>query len=430
MFLTDALRWYFQSCEGKLYHPETDASVMDAEDKKDTTDKEDVVEEDKEDKEDKEDTTDEDDLEITDENEEEDTEEDTKDNEDEETQDEDEEVDETDETEIVTEAKQIKAKYPEFFKEFPDVKNALFRAQAYSGLFGTIKDAEAAKARSESLGAIEQDLLVDANPDKLLDVIEQNNKEAFEKIALKVLPYLQEKNKELYFEVAALPIKQLLRGAFNKGGRNDKGELTNLGKAALLVHQYFFDNTDLNEKVKAEGVREKTETKAEKEYREKIEALNAREAKNFGDSVDNSYVKRMDNFIREGLDKDERLSAYSKNILVREILTEIKNQLQNDARYMSTLESLHKQARNSNFSNDFKSRIVSTALARAKSLVPEIRKKLVAEMLGTKKKTTSNNKDISSDRKVENKSKQHRQESRDNSKPDKSKSDLDILREA
>lgn len=428
------LNWFYQSPEGKLYSDDTEAMSDDNTTEQETETEESTEEttddtesdKDKDEDADKEEETEEekDDLEIKDEDKEIDSEE------------EDDEIEEKESEELSVRVKDVKAKYPDFFKEFPDVKNAIFRAQAFTEVFPSPKEAQEAQQRSESLAEIERDLLGDGDPDKLLGIIHKHDKSKLESITFRTLAFLQDQDKEAYLEVAAIPIKQLLRGAFNRGGRDEQGNLTNLGKAALVLHNWYFNNDELNEKVKGEGAQQKVESKEEKEYRSKIDALNAKQLNEFNNSVDNSYVKRMDNHIREGLDKDDRLTPMMKNLLVKEILGEIKSQLSKDPRYMGTLKSLYNQAAKSEYANDFKSRIVSTALARAKSLVPEMRKKYVAEMLNTKTKTNTNTNTNTKDAKEESKGEKKKpitfsaSKRSQSGKPDKSKSDLDILREA
>src|SRR6266568_1913196 len=125
------------------------------------------------------------------------------------------------ELDLVTRASDIKKAYPDFFKKFPDVRAAIYRDVQFSQFFATPQDAQVAAERADVLGRIEQDIIQDGNPDKLLKVVADTNKESFEKLALRLLPYLQKEHKEVYYEAAAVPIKQLLRAAFREGNGKD-----------------------------------------------------------------------------------------------------------------------------------------------------------------------------------------------------------------
>jgi hypothetical protein len=108
---------------------------------------------------------------------------------------------------------------------------------------------------------------------------------------------------------------------------------------------------------------------------------------------------------------------------------EVKRQLMRDSRFTNTLRSLGQQARKAGFTNDFKTRIISTALVRAKSLVPEVRKKIVSEALkreANRRPSSQNNEQ----RRSLNTNNKERRTSSSERKPANNKpvSDLDILR--
>lgn len=353
-----------------------------------------------------------------DEDEEEDDEEE-KDNEEEESE---EEVDETDTIHVGD----IKKVYPDFFKKFPEVKAALFRDQEYSQFFGSPKDASVAVERANALGEIEKELLVGGDPTHLLSTVKKENPESYTKVIFSILPYLQENDKDTYMEVAAVPIKQLLRSIFRKEGKD-----SNLGKAAQYVHQYFFDNLNFDDKVKAEDKLESKKSSKEVEYEERLKKINERETNNFSSAVNSSYVTRMTKEFRTGIENDDRLSEWAKTKLIEDGLVSIRKELEADPRYQRQLNTLWAQAKAAGYSNDFKSKIVFAALARAKSLVPAVRSKLIAEATGKSKKNKIKDKGEKSDKNVTQFSKDRSTTKERSTKEQGSKktlTDLDILR--
>lgn len=343
-------------------------------------------------------------------------------------QEEDEEGDEEepDETEKrLTSYTDVKKEFPDLFKKFPDLKAALFRDEKYNEIFGSVKDAQSAAERANTLTAIEHDLFEDGDPVKLLTMVKKNNPESYEKIITATFNELRANDKDLYLEVAAVPIKQVLRSAYREA--QEKGD-KNLLNSALWIHKFFFNDSKLEDKVKMEdGIKPKEKTKEQTEYEKRIKEIDEREYNGFKGAVDESYINQMSKEIRSGLGNDERISPFMQNVLVREILTEIYNQLQKDDSYQGKLNSLWKQAASAKFSSDFKSRIISTALARAKSLVPEVRKRLVKEALSGKQKQNTN-KDNNTERRNNNPRTEPRREARNTSTPGKKLTDLDILK--
>jgi hypothetical protein len=355
-----------------------------------------------------------------DENDEDNEEEDDKEKEDDEEEDDDEK-----ETSLrVTSYTDIKKKYPEFFKQFPDVRNSLFRESRYTEILGSVEDAEAAAQKANVLDKLQEDLIGNGDPVELLKTIKKESPESYEKTVAGVFSYLQEHDKQLYIEVAAVPIKQLLRAAWKEG----KGKDTDLGRAAAYIHQYFFNDTDIDKAVKGETKASKEQSPREKELEERLRKVEESKYTEFQSSVDNSYINSMSKVIMEGLDKDDRLNTYTKNKLVEDVLRDIKSQLDKDPRYQASQSALWKQARANGFANDFKSRITNAALARAKSLVPTTRQKLVSEIFKKAKVNTKANNN-SEDKKPQS---QHREPRRDSNRktnePAKPRTDLDILR--
>lgn len=404
-----------------LFHPDADLSALqdvgDIEDVEDTDNKEEEKEEEKE-----EDVTEEENKE-----EKEDKEEDDEEKKEDESKEEESVEEDDEELKLTTTVTDVKKYDPEFFKKFPDVKAAMFREQRYLETVGTLEQAVLASRKAETLDNIETDLLQKGDPTTLLDTLHEN-KEAFSKVVNKILPYLAEKDKDLYLEISAVPIKQLLRAAWKEGN----GNATNLGKAAAYIHHFFFNgDTNIEAPLKNERIGKEEKSESEKRLEERLAQIEQREYTSFKSSVDNSYISKMTNEIRSTLDKDERLSDYTRSKLVEDILVDIREQLAQDERYLKQMNGLWLQAKKSGYTSDLKSRLISTALARAKSLVPEVRKRLIAKALGraAKKETTDKDKTNTNGATSRKFSQRDTKSFGKREEPTKPKSDLDILRE-
>lgn len=406
-------------------------------------DDDDILNED-DDKKDKDDV--EDDDKVVPDGDKEDEDDDDKEKEDEEDEDDDkkkeDDEEETDEekaeTDRITHASDLKKAYPDIFKKFPDVRAALYRDSRYSEIFADPAEAEVAAQHAASFRGIENELAVQGDPTELLKTLKKNVPEAYEKVVVNTFLYAQENDKEGYIKLAALPIKQLLRRAF-KEGKGADGKPGDLGKAALWIHNYFFQNYDLDEKVELEDkltTKREGKSKREQELEEKLARIDQREYNDFKGSVDNSYVDSMTKFIRPTLDKDTRLTDWTKSKVIEEILVDINQQLSKDTRHTKSMESLWKQAQAQGFTSEFKPRIVNAALARAKSLVATVRAKKVSEALGKKSKDKDKDDNVtrfkSRDKDDRRDKSSHRDERRSNRDKgsDKKLSDLDILRGA
>lgn len=318
----------------------------------------------------------------------------------------------------------IKKQYPDFAKKFPDVKAALFRDQQYSSLFATPKEAEDVIGKADTLDKLGEDLIGQGDPTALLDTIGKQSPENLKKMALNILPYFQEKDKTFYYELAAVPIKQLLRSAFKSGGKD-----TDLGRAALHLHKYFFNDLDIDKTVKGEVKDSKEVDPKVKALEDRLNQINQREEKAFLDSIDTSYDSKMTKSIREGLDKDERLTEWAKTQITSEVMKEIHKLLSSDKNHTNQMTSLFKQAKTAGFTNDFKTRLINTVLVRAKALVPNVRAKMVSQALNLKKKKDDTTKE---DNKKHTPVTQFKKRDKTNTSsrntPPKFRTDIDVLR--
>lgn len=393
---------------------------------------EDVVNDDKnDDKEDKDDKSEEEDVvpdpdDDDDANPDEVVEDDDAENEDKNDDDKKEDVEDEDKDEDqLPSVKDIKKDYPDFFKKHPEVKTAIFRDQRFSEIIGSPEEAEAAVERSNTLGAVEHDLFVDNNPGKLLTTLKKSNEEGYQKTLFNILSHLQENDKDMYYELSTLPIKQLLRNAWREG----QGDKTNLGKAAAWIHEFMFGkDSKFEDRVSAESKKSDSKSEKEKEYEKRLKEIDDREYTNFKGAIDQSYVSKMDRYLRETLDKDERLTEFTRKHIVNETLAEIVKQLEQDTRHQTTMGSLWRNAKTAGFNSDFKSKITNAALTRAKLLAPSIRARLINEALG---KTGGKKQDKKQDNKSETRVVHARPEQRRESKSGPAKkplTDLEILR--
>ena len=124
--------------------------------------------------------------------------------------------------------KQISEKFPEIFKEFPELKHAIFREFKYTQLFPTVEDAQEASETVENYENLSE-LLLSGDKENLrsfLDSIEETNKSAINDLAVNFLPALYEKDKQTHFK-AVTPmledvVKTWYRHAVNSNDEDEK----------------------------------------------------------------------------------------------------------------------------------------------------------------------------------------------------------------
>lgn len=371
--------------------------------------------------EDEEETTEESTTDDSDDSESDETEDD--DSEDDKDEDDEEEDDETEEpTNLLVTSKDLKTKYPDIFKKFPELKGVIYREQQYSGIFANPEEAQRASVDAENFHEIEGDL-INGNIAPLLGAVKGTKKADFTKLASGILPALEKLDEATYHKVIAVPLKSVLRAAFVEGQRKKNN---NLAYSAQHIHDFIFDSMDLNEKSEFEGEAEKKSSPEEERYKKKIEDLDKRDHDNFKVLIDDAFISGVKEAFFDKFDPDGVFSQWVKDRMLGDALMEVNKQLIADPRHIKNMEALWRQAKASGYNTESKTRIVNTVLARAKQVIPTVRQKIRNEALanGNGKGKTEKKKF-----KVVPKEGTQRTKSRTN-QPKKELSDLDIIRGA
>jgi hypothetical protein len=298
----------------------------------------------------------------------------------EETEEEPEETEEEEESEVEPQfvrssVKEIKSKYPEFFKDFPTVKEAIFRDQQYTSIFPTIDDAKESFTDSQAFSALSEASLA-GNPVPVMESLEKTDPKAFNTFSRSFLPALYKRNQEVYQEVITPLFENALRQAYASGDENMKNSATNI--AQFLFGSDGPDSVE-GKKTLAKGL------KVDEEQKDLKTARESREAKEFlaasGD-VQTRLDKNLKALISKNFDPNNVFTKFTLNAAVNEVLSRINKQLANDKSHMQIMASCWKKATRNGYSEDEKVKIISTFLARAKSLIPHIREEVRSAALG------------------------------------------------
>lgn len=293
---------------------------------------------------------------------------------------------ESKETAGITTVKDIKKDFPDFFKKHPEVRGIIYRERQYSELFAEPKDAQEALSKADTFDTIHQDVM-GGDISKILHTVNKAKPEAFKKIISSLLPTIQKLDESTYMKLVAVPLKRALRAAYTKG---IKSKDVNLERAAQHIHQYIFDDLEMNEKAEFEGVKEEEKSETEKRYEAKLNELDQRDHNNFKNTVDSDWLGGVQSSFLEKLDPNNTLTDWAKNKMFEDAVKELNKQMTADPRHMRNMEHLWKQAKASGYNAESKTRIVNAALARAKQILPEVRAKLRAEAFNKGKKVVVN----------------------------------------
>lgn len=350
-----------------LYFPDEDPVVTDM----------DVLNEDDDSKDEDEDT---DDLPELEDEEDDDT-----------TEDDDEEVDKKDEKDEKDEevkdeelvrisARALREKHPEIFKEFPQLKNTIYREQEYTKIFSNPKDAEEALNDQEHLSNL-RSLVLSGDAEQIIGSIKEVNDKSLKSFAEGFLPALQKVDRDTYIEITKPVIRSILRSVMQFGKEHDDSEKgKNFINAAKVVSLAVFQDSDLG---KPDEVKKKTvDEDLEKDKNE----FYSKKANDLATSVNNDVEEELDDLIG---DIDPTKVLEKRPTLKAKILADIKREVREamgrDKAHMTKMDSLWARERRNGFEGTLKDSIKTTFLSRAKVLIPEIRKRVRSEYLGVTK---------------------------------------------
>jgi hypothetical protein len=272
--------------------------------------------------------------------------------------------------------KELTTKYPNLFKNFPDLRTVMFREAKFTEIFPTLEEATDASVAQSDLETINQRI---ASGD-VAAMLEDLEKEELPKVATNFLPALYKKDKNLYHKIMDPIVDRVLKNAYAEGERTDND---NLKFGAAHLAKYIFGDENFASGGKAvPELQFKADEKLEEERANfRIEKFN--EAR---DAVITYSLKRLENEIKSGLPKD--ISQRLSTIIIDQVVTEIDSALKKDDGHINLMKRLWKQAEKGNFSGEHKARISSAYLARARNMVPKLRQNILNELVGESDETS------------------------------------------
>lgn len=271
--------------------------------------------------------------------------------------------------------KAIKDKYPQIYKEFPDLRRVMGEHSKYRSLFSSTADAEEAVQNSVAFDAL-RDSIMGGDFETLAKEISTADKEALPRLARNILPTLRKMDSDVYFEVVGPVLKELVHAAYQSGvaGGTDKAKI-NLKNSA----HFMWDFLGLKGEPRLEENKPHPEEERLKRDRQEFERSKLGEAQG---SVNTVIIDKMDKAIRMAVDPDNSMKPGVVKALIKDIRDEIDADLVKDTNHMSRIKRLWAQANRSSYSRAHLSSITDAYLERGKALIP----KKVMEVTGEKPK--------------------------------------------
>ena len=269
--------------------------------------------------------------------------------------------------------KEILAKYPKLFKDFPYLEKAYYREQQFTELLPTVNDARVAVEKARVLDQTERDVM-SGNIGGILAAAKNESQDAFNKIADNYLPALRKVDQGAYYHVLGNVIKDTIITMVKEGrALGDQG--APLQAAANVLNQFVFGSQNFQPPTALSKQTPPEEQHRQQEYQQEH---NQRIYQHF-ESVRGELQSKADNVLKSTidghLDPNGTMSDYVKTHAAKEAFENLETLISKDTRFRSLLDKLWERAFQTKFDKESTDKIKSAYLSKAKTLLPSVIKK-------------------------------------------------------
>jgi Cobalamin biosynthesis protein CobT (nicotinate-mononucleotide:5, 6-dimethylbenzimidazole phosphoribosyltransferase) len=285
-----------------------------------------------------------------------------------------------------TTVKAVTKKYPNVFKEFPELRQGLFLSRQYQEIFATPDEAIESKETADTYNYFQDKLLQGSSKELLQSLKESGDVKSYQSFVDQFLPTLFSADQNLYYQAVQPVLQTALYSAFKEGVDSDN---KNLALAARWISKWLFNNDEM----KPPTVR--AENKIDPERQRFLEEKARWETERFGNEysgVAGEIYTELKKNIMKDIDPNNQLGEYTRKKLMDDVVAEVGKLLESDKAHIRTMDSLWDNFRKSGMPRSGKTRIKDTYLARALRLLPGVKSRLRAEALGRKTKSSLPNK--------------------------------------
>lgn len=276
--------------------------------------------------------------------------------------------------------KEILAKYPKLFSEFPGLEKAFYRERQYTELFPTLQDARAAGEKSQILDQFEGKLLggdVTAVLRAIKDESTEKGLESFNKIVDNYLPSLRTVDESAYFHVLSTVVKGTIYNMVKEGQELDNAELQ---QAAQVLNQFVFGSSKWTPATKLAKETSENNPK-DHELNRKEQEFQNKQFQTAQADLNTKTGRVLENAIKKHIDPKGAMTDYVKKTAVRDAQENLLKHLENDSRFRAVLDKAWKQAFSRNFDSESMDRVERVIKSRASTVLPAVIKKARNEAL-------------------------------------------------
>jgi hypothetical protein len=269
--------------------------------------------------------------------------------------------------------KEILAKYPKLFKDFPYLEKAYYREQQFTETFPTVQDAKVASNKARILDQVDQQIM-NGDISTVLQAAKQEDQEAFYKIADNYLPTLRRVDQQAYYHVVGNLLKDTIISMVRESrALGDQG--APLQAAANILNQYVFGSQNFTPPTTLS----RQPNPGEQQRAQQIQYEDQQRFMGQFESVKDDLQTRADNVLKstitQHIDPKESMTDYVRTHATAEAFQTLENLISKDRQFRGLLDRLWEKAFQTGFDKTSTDRIKSAYLSKAKTLLPSVIKK-------------------------------------------------------
>lgn len=269
--------------------------------------------------------------------------------------------------------KEILAKYPKLFKDFPYLEKAYYREQQFTELLPTINDAKIAVEKAQVLDKFDREIM-SGDITTVLEAAKEESQEAFLKIADNYLPALRKVDQQAYYHVLGNVIKDTIITMVRESrAMGEQGQP--LQAAANILNQFVFGSNTFQPPQPLSKSSKPEDKGKEDEIRQREQQLVMGQFESTRDDLQSRTDNVLKATIDGHIDPKKTMTDYVRKNASREAFETLESLMTKDTRFRGLLDRLWEKAFEKNFDKESTDRIKSAYLSKAKTLLPSVIKK-------------------------------------------------------
>ena len=274
--------------------------------------------------------------------------------------------------------KEILAKYPKLFKDFPYLEKAYYREQQFTEVFPTIPDAQSAAEKARIMDQVEQEVM-SGDITTVLQAARSENQEAFHKVVDNYLPALRQVDQQAYYHVLGNVIKDTII-TMVKEGRNLGEQGAPLQAAANILNQFIFGSQQFTPPQRL-STRRPEDDNREYQYQQQQYQQTYAKFEETRETLQTKADNVLKSTIDQHIDPSKTMSDYLRGKATADAHETLEGLIAKDTRFRGLLDRLWEKAVQTNFDKDSTEAIKRAYLSKAKTLLPSVIKKARNEAL-------------------------------------------------